>query len=166
MYLVYTLYVQVLNKYVHQHVRKYKMYVTYYVYIHGVNQKSDLFYICVSVRWLYRVFYLVHSVPYHEHAKPFSDWSISLRHAIRTCLYSLHEVLYRDYASVQESAVLYMQCSYAYIHPKNACGRWSPFVWHFVKNAYIRVCQRLYMLKVKPSMVASPRKTTGVLFQW
>ncbi len=44
------------------------------------------------------------------------------------CLYSLHEVLY--YASVQESAFLYMQGSYRSVLPKNGSGRWSAFLWH------------------------------------
>jgi hypothetical protein len=110
-----------------------------------------LFSIYVSVHWLYRVYKCLYMV--QPCSSCFIPWtcktkviqSISLRHADCTRLYRLHEALY--HASVQESAVLYMQCTYAYIHPKNACGRWSAFLWHFLKNAYRRVCQRLYMLK-------------------
>ncbi len=68
-------------------------------------------------------------------------------------LNSLHTMLY--YASVQESAALYMQDSYRSVLPKNGSGRWSAFkfLWHFFKNVYIRVCQLLYM--VNPCTVTS-----------
>ncbi len=66
-------------------------------------------------------------------------------------LNSLHTMLY--YASVQESAALYMQDSYRYALPKNGSGRWSAFLGNFFKNVYIRVCQLLYM--VKPCTVTS-----------
>ena len=55
-----------------------------------------------------------------------------------SCLYSLHEVLY--YASVQESAILYMQGSYRSVLPKNGSGRWSAFLWHFAIFVYRRHC--------------------------
>jgi hypothetical protein len=65
-------------------------------------------------------------------------------------LNSLHAMLY--YASVQESALLYMQDSYRSVLPKNGSGRWSAFLWHFSKNVYIRVCQLLYMVKPGTAM--------------
>ncbi len=110
-----------------------------------------LFSIYVSVHWLYRVYRCLYM--FQPRSSCFIPWtcktkviqSISLRHAVRTRLYRLHEALY--HASVQESAVLYMQCTYAYIHPKDACGRWSAFRGRFPQNAYSSVCQRLYMLK-------------------
>ncbi len=55
-----------------------------------------------------------------------------------SCLYSLHEVLY--YASVQESAFLYMQGSYWSVLPKNGSGKWSAFLWHFAFFMYRRHC--------------------------
>ncbi len=55
-----------------------------------------------------------------------------------SCLYSLHEVLY--YASVQESAFLYMQGSYRSVLPQNGSGRWSAFLWHFAFFMYRRHC--------------------------
>ncbi len=50
-------------------------------------------------------------------------------------------------------SLLYMQGSYRSVPPKNGSGRWSAFLWHFFKNKYIRVCQRLYM--VLPCTVTS-----------
>jgi hypothetical protein len=61
------------------------------------------------------------------------------------------------YASVQESALLYMQDSYRSVLPKNGSGRWSAFLWHFFKTMYIFVCQLLYM--VKPCTVTSVHET-------
>ena len=45
-----------------------------------------------------------------------------------------------DNAIVQEIAILYMQCSYP-LRTAVAGGL------HLLKNEYIRVCQRLYMVK-------------------
>ena len=53
-------------------------------------------------------------------------------------LNSLHTMLY--YASVQESASLYMQSSYRSVLPKNGSGRWSAFLWHFAIFVYRRHC--------------------------
>ena len=45
---------------------------------------------------------------------------------LQTRLYHLHDPTYN--ASVQESALLYMQGSYRDVLSKNGCGRWSAFL--------------------------------------
>ncbi len=60
---------------------------------------------------------------------------------VSPALATMDEELY--HASVQESAVLYMQCTYADINPKNACGMWSAFLCHFFKTRtypYVSIC--------------------------
>ncbi len=55
-----------------------------------------------------------------------------------TRLYHLHDPTYN--ASVQESALLYMQGSYRDVLPKNGCGRWSAFLEHFYFFVYRHHC--------------------------
>ncbi len=97
--------------------------------------------------WLYHVHTLyvhvtVHTVYIHVHTLyiGINDFMLEpLRYfPLLSCLYSLHEVLY--YASVQESALLYMQGSYRSVLPKNGSGRWSAFLWHFAIFVYRRHC--------------------------
>ncbi len=68
---------------------------------------------------IYTCTYIVHTCRYSVYTCTYNTF-VPLRHFPLLSLYSLHEVL--CHASVQESAVLYMQCSHAYIHLKNACG--------------------------------------------
>ena len=42
-----------------------------------------------------------------------------------------------DSAYVQESADLYIHGLEAYILPKNGCGIWSAFLWHFAIFVFI-----------------------------
>ena len=60
---------------------------------------------------------------------------------LQTCLYRLQEAIYN--AIVQESAFLYIPCSYTYIHSKNGSGMWSAFLGHFCKNVSGSVWQHL-----------------------
>jgi hypothetical protein len=53
------------------------------------------------------------------------------------CMYSPQHATY--HASVQESAIWYRHCWAAYITAKNACGRWSAFLCHFLKNTSVSV---------------------------
>ncbi len=75
------------------------------------------------------LFILFHTLkmqkPFSEHAKPFSGEYICSTYLPEPPTYN---------ASVQESAFLYIPCSYRYIHPKNGSGRWSAFLGHFCKN--------------------------------
>jgi hypothetical protein len=95
--------------------------------------------------WLYHVHTLyvhVHTVYTHVHTLYIGIKCFMLEplwyFPLLSCLYSLHEVLY--YASVQESALMYMQGSYRSVLPKNGSGRWSAFLWHFAIFVYRRHC--------------------------
>ncbi len=95
-----------------------------------------------------------HPVSYLEKTKPFSAQSISLRHAIRTRLNSLHTMLY--YASVQESA--FCTCRvHTGLYPLRmalAGGQLSYGISSKTRTyAFVTNCQRLYM--VSPCTVTS-----------
>ncbi len=97
--------------------------------------------ICISVlatkicrdNWLYHVHTLyMHAHTLYRHVHSLYMGTTYFMHVplsyipLRIRLFHLHHPTYN--ASVQESALLYMQGSYRDVLPKNGCGRWSAFL--------------------------------------
>ncbi len=115
----------------------------------------------IHCAWLCTWLYHVHTFYIHVHTLYIGIKYFMLEplryFPLLSCLYSLHEVLY--YASVHESAILYMQGSYRSVLPKNGSGRWSAFLWHFafLPMAFCLFSVQTSLYMVKPCTGADKR---------